>query len=375
MSTLPPGIDRLPSGKIRARYRDESGRQHSQTFPERGGIRAAQAWLREQRTAVDNGVHVAPNQRITVAEFIEAWYKARPYGARGERQSANYLRHVVESGLGARPMRLVRTTEVQAFVTGRSKAGLAPQTVRNLYTWVKAAFASAVEDRVIGASPCTKRIVLPRVEKPKVIPLTVDQVRDLADAAGDRYRIGVLLQAALGLRISEVLGLRVEDVDFLRRIVHVRHQLAPDGRGFAPLKYESEREVPLARDLVPVLSQHLATYPPNHWRTILTTTRGNPIRSDYYSDRMFKPAVLAAATVPDDTTSHDLRHHFASVLLAERVPTNVVAEYLGHSSSRLVETTYGHLMPDAGEVTRSALDGVWGAERVTRVSRGSLTGL
>lgn len=73
-----------------------------------------------------------------------------------------------------------------------------------------------------------------------------------------------------------------------------------------------------------LLSQHLATHPPKEAGVILTTTHSNPIPSGYYSDVIFKAAVRASDGVPDDTASHDLRHHFASVLLEEGVPTNVV---------------------------------------------------
>lgn len=369
---LPPGIDRPTNapGMIRARYRckgcarHETPGQHSKTFPERSkgdgesGVRAAAAWLRAEQATVDAGTYVASNAKITVAEYLETWAAARPRSGRTVPVQMNYLRHVKASGLGARPMRLVRTTEVQAFVTGRSKV-LAPQTTRNLYTWVKAGFASAVEDRIIPTTPCTKRIMLPRIEKVEVVPLTVEQVRVLAEAMGERYRIGILLQAALGLRISELLALQVGDVDFLRRTVSIERQLARNGREFAPLKYESRRTVPLSRGLVETLSRHVEKYPPNADGVIVSTARGNPVRSDYYSDNLFKPAVLAAKGIPDDTTSHDLRHHFASVLLAKGVPTNVVAKYLGHTSSRLVETTYGHLMPTAVDVVRAALDDLW----------------
>jgi integrase len=259
---------------------------------------------------------------------------------------------------------------VQAFATGLSHKGLAPLTVRNIYSWVKAAFASAVEDRIVAASPCTRRVVLPTVEKPRIVPLTVAQVRLLAEAAPERYRIGVYLQAALGLRISELLALQVSDVDFLRRTVRVERQLDKNGRDFVGLKYDSRRSVPLARDLVPLLARHLQMYPPTRDGVILSTTHGNPIRSDYYSDSIFKRAV-ATADIPTGITSHGLRHHFASVLLSRGVPTNVVAEYLGHSSSRLVEDTYGHLMPDAEDVTRQALDGLWQPEALDLRKSGS----
>jgi integrase len=58
-----------------------------------------------------------------------------------------------------------------------------------------------------------------------VVPLTVEQVRALADAMAARYRALVIAQAGLGLRIGELFALRVADVDFLRRTVRVQDQI------------------------------------------------------------------------------------------------------------------------------------------------------
>ncbi len=186
-----------------------------------------------------------------------------------------------------------------------------------------------------------------------------EQVESLADAVDDRYRAAVIVQAALGLRASELLGLQVSDVDFLRRQVKIERQLLRDGKGFGPLKTaKSRRTLPLAAAVVPVLSEHIRKYPPNENGVIFTSTYGNPIRMNRWSAFIFKPAV-AKAGLPDGTSSHDLRHHFAAVLLRRGVPVNVVARYLGHASAALVLSTYSRLMPDSDDLVRTTLDSVW----------------
>ena len=79
--------------------------------------------------------------------------------------------------------------------------------------------------------------------------------------------------------------------------------------------------------------------------------------------RLFRPAV-ASAGLPAGTTTHDLRHHYASVLLAAGESVVAVAERLGHENATLVLTTYGHLLPDAEHRTRRAVDQAWSAPDV-----------
>ena len=61
---------------------------------------------------------------------------------------------------------------------------------------------------------------------------------------------------------------------------------------------------------------------------------------------MFKPATKSAG-LPVCVTSHDLRHHYASILLAAGESVVAVAERLAHENATLVLKTYGHLMPDS----------------------------
>jgi integrase len=89
-------------------------------------------------------------------------------------------------------------------------------------------------------------------------------------------------------------------------------------------------------------------------------------RQDSYG-RVFRRAAEAAGL--PGTTTHDLRHHYASVLLAAGESVVGVAERLGHASASLVLSVYGHLLPGSDDRTRSAIDDAWKTARVTAVSR------
>lgn len=73
-----------------------------------------------------------------------------------------------------------------------------------------------------------------------------------------------------------------------------------------------------------------------------------------FRDRVFNPAKKRAEL--DKMIFHDLRHTYASLLIAANVQPMVVAELLGHTDARLVLQRYGHLYPGAAAQAALALD-------------------
>lgn|GEM_PF-5390023 len=73
--------------------------------------------------------------------------------------------------------------------------------MRNIYDTAARIFASAVDERVIPASPC-RRIKLSKDDKGEVVPLTLAQVRALEVGLGD-LGAAVIDLAGSGLRIGE----------------------------------------------------------------------------------------------------------------------------------------------------------------------------
>nr|WP_250402231.1 tyrosine-type recombinase/integrase [Streptomyces cellostaticus] len=56
---------------------------------------------------------------------------------------------------------------------------------------------------------------------------------------------------------------------------------------------------------------------------------------------------------------HDLRHHYASVLIAGNENPKVVSRRLGHKDVAFTMRIYAHLFAEAEEQTRSVLDAAW----------------
>jgi integrase len=69
--------------------------------------------------------------------------------------------------------------------------------------------------------------------------------------------------------------------------------------------------------------------------SLFYTRYGTPYRHDYYGSKFLKEAVERAG-LPQDITSHDLRHHFVSVVLAGGAQDKEVAKDLGHTNAALV---------------------------------------
>jgi integrase len=307
------------------------------------------------------GEYVDRTDRTTVVEKARQYAASRPHNPRTRRRVASWIKNDIEdTPLGARRLRDVKPSEVQAWVTDRSRK-LALSTLRNLVSFVRSVFAAAVLDRQIGTSPCV-RLSLPSARRKRIVPLTVEQVRALAAAIPLRNRAMVVVQAGLGPRIGELLALRAQDVDFLHRTVRVETQIAPGERTRCdPKTPTSKRTIPLPAVVAEWLAEHMRLFPPLEDGTLFYTRFGQVYRHDA---QIFKAAVRRAG-LPEDTTPHDLGHHYASVLIHAGESVIAVAERLGHEDATLVLKTYGHIMPNAEDSTRRAVDVAWSADAAT----------
>ncbi len=338
-----------------ARWRDDQGRQRKRSFTKKSDADRHAVTVEADKV---RGTYIEPS-KITVAEYAHRWAETRPHRPTTARRTEMMIRlHIQGTRLGGRKLADVRPSEVQAWATDRSRM-LAPTTVRQAVGLLRSVYGAAVLDRLVAASPVV-RIQLPRSERERIVPLSVEQVTALAEAMPERYRTMVLAQAGLGVRIGELLALRVEDVDFLRRTVRIEWQFTQGSSGARsePKTPRSKRTIPLPRVVADVLAAHLAAYPAARDGTIFTTEKGSPLGHVYYGHNLMRRAA-AAAVLPKGTTSHDLRHHYASILLAAGESVVAVAERLGHEDASLVLSTYGHLMPDSDDRTRSAIDAAW----------------
>jgi hypothetical protein len=89
------------------------------------------------------------------------------------------------------------------------------------------------------------------------------------------------------------------------------------------------------------LAAHLAKYPPGPGGVVFTNSLGRPLRKNTANDMWHRAADSAA--VPKWATFHDLRHFYASMLIARGCSVKAVQRRLGHQSAMETLDTYGHL--------------------------------
>jgi integrase len=355
-------VAKRPNGQWRARYRDDAGKEHARHFARKVD---AQQWLDQVTAAQVRGDYVDPAAgRITVKTYAHRWQAVQVSSEGTARIVDNALRLHLIPALGHRPIGSVRRSDVQGFVKllqakefGRTRGGearrLSAGHVRHIYDVTAQLFAAAVEDRIIASSPCRK-ITLPKDDKGEIEPLSVEQVVALVEAFPKRYRAATITLAGSGLRVGELLALDVADVDFLRRTIRVERQRTQSG-AFAPVKSKaSRRTVPVGAVVIDQLAAHLAAFPSKD--ALLPDELRRPIGYTAWK-RLFQRAAAAAGV---EATTHDLRHFFASALIAGGASVKQVQTVLGHSSAVITQRTYAHLWPGDEDRTRKVMDAALG---------------
>jgi integrase len=244
------GIRRPRDGKgqrYRVRWTLPGGVERSKSFPD-GKKGLAQSFKTRVENDLLHGTYTDPRAgRITLREYvISEWLpQQKKAGPLTREATERRWRIHIEPVLGDKMLSAITTSAVKGWLGGLDAA---PGTVRVLMALLSSILASAVDDGRITRHPMHARSVQgPAADKRKVVPWTTGQVAGIRDAMPPRWAAMVDAGAGLGLRIGEVRGLAVGDVDFLRRRVHVRHQVQRVGGALvlAPPKGGKDRYVPL----------------------------------------------------------------------------------------------------------------------------------
>lgn len=152
--------------------------RYTRTFRTR---KDAERYQREELTKRDRGEWVDPTGgRELVRDVAHRWLDLpgrSPKTVDGYRQA--WAR--IEPRFGALRVGEVRKADVQRFVRDLTARGYSPHTVRGTYSALRAIFNLAVDEELIGRTPCAG-IDLPSVEEEPGRALEPEELERLADA-------------------------------------------------------------------------------------------------------------------------------------------------------------------------------------------------
>ena len=163
-------------------------------------------------------------------------------------------------------------------------------------------------------------IALPSLKRETKLPVILNQqeLKELfAVPTLLKQRIVLTLIYSAGLRGQEVINLKISDVDFERKVIHIRQS-----------KYKKDRIVPLAESMAVGLKKYLRAENPYIWLFNGKEPDGR------YSVRGLSWVMrenLKKTSIKKDVNLHSLRHSYATHLLEQGLNIVTVKELLGHA--------------------------------------------
>jgi len=117
----------------------------------------------------------------------------------------------------------------------------------------------------------------------------------------------------------------------------------------------------MTNELSKVLKAWQLKCPRSEHNLIFPNSEGEYLDANNMMKRRFLP-VLRKAGLPR-IRFHDLRHTYASLLLAKSIPAKYIQNQLGHSTIQVTMDRYAHIMPEIREQSVNVLDGLFTAGR------------
>lgn len=291
--------------------------------------------------------HHRPQSVRTLAEFaLNDWAPTvLPTLKYSTQRNYSYLLegHILPV-MGERRLCDLSREEVQAFLTAKSKAGLAWETVSHMKHVLSKMLAAAVEWHYTTDNVATLAKLPRRQPGPPQQFLTEEQVRRLLAILSEPCRTIVLTLLFTGCRIGEVLALRWKHLDLEHGVLHVREGVYR-GRFGTPKTPASIGDLPLGPELVAALCRHRERTGgnPQPHGLVFANRKGGPLDAHNLLWRELYPA-LDRAGVPR-VSWHSLRHTHATLLNAQGESIKTIQTQLRHSSARVTLETYTHVIP------------------------------
>lgn len=309
------------------------------------------AGFRTRREAVqfDAEVQRAAGQRVApvasavpLRVWLGEWMRVHgptwaPSTLRGR---AVYCDKWIAPYLGDVPLGQLGRGDVSRWRAAMLRDGASADTVNHAHRVLSAALGRAVDEGVLAGNPCSGiRALRHRVERPRA--LTGGEVEAvLAAAINGRDRRLIALMAYAGLRPGEAIALRWGDVG--DTLLHVDRSVRIDGSVSTP-KSGRGRTVPVSKSLAVILG---SPGPEPSLVCPRLDTDGHLQWRAWYRHQ-WKPIRERAAVA---CAPYDLRHTYASHLIAQGRSVVEVAAWMGHSDPSLTLRRYAHLFASVHHV-------------------------
>jgi len=313
---------------------------------------------------------------VRLEEYARSWLAGHEVKPRTLESYEQLLRVHIYPVFGDFKLREVTTGHIRQLLTHkRAREGLSKNTVRLVRAVLNLVYVAALADGCVKENPLARLPKTKREARSEVIrPLSHEELARFLEAAnndrpksrrhevlyGSENFVLFLLLARSGLRPGEAFALRWEDFDFSRREILVERTLSVSGQ-VGTTKTGRARRVDMSRELASTLAalyKHREEQTlKNRWgqlpQCVFINRAGQPLDINRVRKQFMRIARQAGLS---GHKLYDLRHTYATLLLAEGTPITYVAAQLGHAKPTTTLRWYAHWLPRSDKSFVDALD-------------------
>lgn len=237
-------------------------------------------------------------------------------------------------------LRHVRPAHIRNAVKMMSDRGLKPKTIKNTVYMASDIFAQATEDKIIAENPCAG-VKLPKIVKVPPDPFDASEVGLILDEmkkAHPDWAAYFAIGFFTGMRTGEIMALTWEDIDFNAHTITVDKTMT-EGRLKLSTKTGVSHKVDIVEQLDPYLLKH-KEFTFLQGGELFRTETGEPVQSYNRATSRWRTALKKLGIryrIP-----YQMRHTFATMMLAAGENPKWVAEMLGHTDLQMLFKVYGN---------------------------------
>lgn len=347
-------IRKRKDGRWEARYekcRDQNGRiQYGYLYG-----RTYEA-VKKKKLAIlcQNNLQNSPGKCYVFRNLSEEWMLSMRYAVKLSTYACyeTLLDTHILPEFGDMPLKYISSASVYTFSEKLKQQGLSPRTIKNLLILFHSILRYGEKQGYLNLSQLEFRY--PKINTSPFQLISHEHLTKLItvlSAEDSEFPIGILLCIYTGIRVGELSGIRWEDIDFDKKLLHIRRTISRiknlDYSGESddepktvlmigpPKSVSSIRDIPIPDFLLKKMKR-IAAEPDSY---LLTGTNRKCMEPRNIQRKFQK--LLQQCEIPS-INIHSLRHAFATRCTEMGFDSKTLSEILGHSSVKITMDIYVH---------------------------------
>lgn len=307
-----------------------TGKRESKNFATREEAEKEDSLVKHRlRFERESFKHEEKKDILTLEAVYMAYLREKQFNKKGIAWQMDAMRLALRE-LGQKEIAAISIDDIIRLMNQNELTGVKPCTVRGRMSVLRTVMRWAADN---GYCEQIRFPKLPSAQYEKLVPPTPAELSAIMHAAPEHIRRVIILGAQCGARVGscELFVLTWKDLDLEQKLLRI-HGAKKNAK--APW-----RDVPIREALAPLFA---------HWKEkdaaigieYIIHYRGKPVQSI----KRAWAASLRRAGITRRIRPYDLRHAFATELIAAGADIGTVAKLMGHSSPTMILNHYQYVM-------------------------------